>query len=129
MNAQHTVAPRRALLVLGTALTLLPAAAVAHNKPQFGGIVAEAGGLDLELVLKPTQAVLHVSDHGKPIDLQGGSAKLTILAGTAKTEAALALTAGKFEATGSYPAAKGTKVVAVVTLQGRKPVTARFELK
>lgn len=117
------------VLVVAAALVLSPSAALAHDKPQFGGVVAEAGGLDLELVLKAKSAVLHVSDHGKPVDLKGGSAKLTLLAGSAKSDVPLVLAGNKFEAVGDFPAAKGTKAVAVVTLPGKPPVTARFTVR
>lgn len=120
-----------ALALLG-ALALAPSAALAHDKhgqPQFGGLFAEAGAFQLELVLKPKAIALHVTDHGKPVDVKGGTAKLTLLAGAAKSDVTLAAAGGKFEAAGDFPAAKGTKAVAVVTLPGKAPVTARFTVK
>lgn len=121
-----------ATLALLGALAVAPSAALAHDKhgqPQFGGVVAEAGALELELVLKPKSATLHVSDHGKPVELKGGSAKLTLLSGSAKTDVTLPLAGNKFEAVGDFPAAKGVKAVAVVTLPGKTPMTARFSVK
>jgi hypothetical protein len=121
-----------AMLSVVGALVLAPSVGFAHDKhgqPQFGGIFAEAGAFQLELVLTGKAATLHVSDHGKPVEVKGGSAKLTLLAGTAKSEVNLTPAGSKFEATGSFPAAKGTKAVAVVTLAGKAPVTARFTMK
>lgn len=123
---------QRRLAVLSACAAFLPAAALAHDdhgKPQFGGLVAEGGAFQLELVLKPKQIALHISDHGKPVDVKGGTAKLTLLAGTAKTEVQLIASGSKFEASGDFATAKGTKAVAVVTLPGKKAVTARFQVK
>jgi hypothetical protein len=100
-----------------------------HGKPQHGGVVAETKTMDLELVAKPELIQLYVSDHGKPIKIDTASAKLTLLTGSEKSEVPLALVGDKLEAKGSFKVAKGTKAVAVVTLNGKAPVTARFELK
>lgn len=103
-----------------------------HNKPMFGGIVTDAGGLQLELVLKATEIVLHVSDHTKPIDLKGANARITVLNGSEKTEISLTAHGSKFEgkaATANLPTQKGVKAMAVVTFAGKAPMTARFEVK
>jgi len=100
-----------------------------HGKPQHGGVVAETKTMDLELVAKPGLIQLYVSDHGKPMKIDSGSAKLTLLTGSEKSEVPLALAGDKLEAQGSFKIAKGTKAVAVVTLNGKAPVTARFGLK
>lgn len=45
-----------------------------------GGVVRMAGAYHMELVLKPKQALLFVTDHGgKALATQGGSAELTLL--------------------------------------------------
>ena len=99
------------------------------HKPKYGGLVQEVNEIQYELVAKSDTLALYVEDHGKPIETQGGSAKLKLLAGTKITEATLAPAGtNKFAASGKFDVAAGTKVVAVVTLGG-KSATARFVLK
>jgi len=123
----HIALAGTAALTFNTAV--LAAGEHEHGKPQHGGVVAETKTMDLELVAKPDVIQLYPSDHGKPMKLDTGSAKLTLLTGTEKTDVPLALAGDKLEAKGSFKIAKGTKAVAVVTLNGKAPVTARFELK
>lgn len=99
-------------------------------KPKHGGVVVVANDLDFELVAKPALITLHVRDHGKVLPTQGASGKLTLLAGSEKTEVPLA-PAGtdRLEAKGSFKVAAGTRVVATVSLPGQKPANVRFVLK
>lgn len=120
--------------------TLLTAAALAFTatgfaadghshdpKPLHGGVVAEASDIEFELVAKADLITLYVRDHGKPASTQGASAKLTILSGTDKAEATLAPAGdNKLEAKGSFKLGAGTKFVAAVNLQGRKPINVRL---
>lgn len=101
------------------------------HKPLHGGIVAEASDLDFELLLsRPGQITLYVRDHGKPLALNGASARLTLLSGSDKREASLVAVGGeRLEAQGDFKLAAGSKVVALVQLPGRKPVNVRFALK
>lgn len=94
-----------------------------------GGVVVEVKDIDLELVAKPDLLQLHLRDHGKPIDVAGGSAKLTLLSGTDKQEIALEPVAGRLEARGSFKVGAGTKALAVVSIPGKPSTTARFALK
>lgn len=125
----------KALAPLFAALALITApaafAAAGHDlTPKHGGVVAEAAGVVYELVASPEALTLHIDDHGKKIDTTGASAKVTLLSSGAKTEATLAPAgANKLEAQGSYKLAPGTKAVAVVTLPGKAPATARFAVK
>lgn len=101
-----------------------------EHKPLHGGIVVEANDMDYELVARPDSITLHLRDHGKPAKTEGVSAKLTLLSGTEKSEAVLAPAGdGKLEAKGSFKVAAGTKVVALVTLPGKKAANVRFALK
>lgn len=99
------------------------------HKPLHGGVVAESGHLELELVAKPDVIALHLRDHGKPFSLQGASAKLTLLSGTEKSEVQLTPAGDRLEAKGNFKLAAGTKAVATVTLAGKKPINTRFALK
>lgn len=99
------------------------------HTPKHGGVVVEVKDIDLELVLKPDLVRLYVRDHGKPVKLEGASAKLTLLAGTEKTEATLARAGDALEAKGSFKVGAGVKAVVVLILSGKAPVTARFAMK
>lgn len=114
----------------GAAFAAEPHAHGHEHKPLHGGIVVEAGDIDFELVAKADSITLYVRDHGKPAATQGATGKLSLLNGSEKTEAVL-VPAGdnKLEAKGSFKVGSGTKVVAAVTLAGRKPVNLRFALK
>jgi hypothetical protein len=94
-----------------------------------GGIVVETKQGDLEIVAKPDVIQLFVDDHGKPTKLDGAKAKVTLLNGSEKTDVELAVAGDKLEAKGAYKVTKGTKGVAVLTLAGKPPVTARFTVK
>ena len=122
-------------LLTAAALTFTTTAFAADGhshdaKPLHGGVVTEASDIEFELVAKADTITLYVRDHGKPANTQGASGKLTILSGADKTEATLAPAGdNKLEAKGSFKAGPGTKFVATVTLQGKKPATMRFALK
>lgn len=97
-----------------------------EHKGLQGGVVAEANHLDFELVAKPDTIKLYVRDHDKPLSVKEGSAKLTLLNGSNKSEVNLAPAGEALEANGSFNIAKGTKAVAVVNLPGKKVTTLRF---
>ncbi|WP_434515434.1 hypothetical protein AB6Q56_01475 [Dechloromonas sp. ARDL1] len=112
-----------ALLALNVAS--LPAHAHAeHGKPQFGGVVAEAGEAQFEIVGQGNKVVVHASSHGAPVDMAGAKGKLTVLAGSAKSEVALTPVApNRLEGAGSLPS--GAKLLILVEWPGRKPLQAR----
>ena len=99
-----------------------------ETKPMQGGVVAVVKDIEYELVAKPALLQLHLRDHGKPVDVSKGSARLTLLAGTDKQEVELKPAGDKLEAKGNFKVAANTKVVAIVALAG-KSSTARFVLK
>jgi hypothetical protein len=104
--------------------------AEAHGdaKARHGGVVQVASDLSFELVPRPDGAVIYVEDHGKPMAPAGMSGKLTVLNGTEKSEAVLAPVGDKLEAKG-VKLAKGAKVVAAVTTEGKKAITVRFTVR
>ena len=120
-------------LFLAVSLALSGAAALAagshSHDPKFGGVVVETKAGDFEIVAKPDVIVIYGSDHGKPMKLNGAKAKVTLLNGTEKSEVELLPVGDKLEAKGAFKVAKGTKGIAVVTLAGRPPATARFQIK
>ncbi|TXH03977.1 MAG: hypothetical protein E6R09_03280 [Rhodocyclaceae bacterium] len=95
-----------------------------HGQPQFGGVVAEAGLAQFEVVAKDGKVVVHVTNHGAAVDTAGAKGKLTVLAGTAKSEIALA-PAGGNRLEGSGKIANGDKLLINVELAGQKPLQAR----
>ena len=122
-------------LIAALALATTGAAFAADNhahghehKPLHGGLVVEVKDMDYELVAKPDLLQSHLRDHGKAVDVNKASAKLTLLSGSDKQEVELKPAGDKLEAKGSFKVAAGTKVVAVVLTSG-KSSTARFVLK
>jgi hypothetical protein len=104
--------------------------AMAHGgaKAKHGGVVAVASDLGFELVSTPTGAAIYVEDHGKPMAPNGMTGKLTVLNGSEKSEAELAVAGDKLEAKGVKLAA-GAKVVAALTTPAKKAITVRFTVK
>jgi hypothetical protein len=99
------------------------------HSPKHGGVVSTVKEIDYELVARPERITLHVRDHGKVVDLNKASAKLTLLTAGQKQEVTLAPAAATLQATGQFNVAKGTRALALITLPGKPAVTARFELK
>jgi hypothetical protein len=113
------------------AVSTVPAFAAGDHdhSPKFGGVVVETKAGDIEVVAKPDSIKVYVSDHGKPMKLDGAKAKVTLLNGAEKSEADLVVVGDKLEANGAFKVAKGTKGVVVLNLAGKSPATARFEVK
>ena len=120
-----------AALALALCVPAFAAGNHAHeHQPLHGGIVTEVADIDYELVAQPDTLTLHLRDHGKPLALDGASAKLTLLNGSEKTEATLSPAGdGKLQAKGSFKVAPGTQVVALVTVPGKKATNVRFAVK
>ena len=120
-------------LLLATCFALCSTAALAAgahgHDPKFGGVVVETKAGDFEIVARPDTLQIYISDHGKAVKLEGAKARVTLLNGTEKSAAELAPAGDRLEAKGSFKVTKGTKGIAVVTLAGKPPATARFELK
>ena len=116
--------------------TLLALAAIAFNtasahgsaKPKHGGTVQTASDLSFELVGTADGAVIYVEDHGMPMVPTGFGGKLTVLSGTAKSEALIAVAGDRLEARG-VQIAKGAKVVAALSTPGNKAITVRFTVR
>jgi hypothetical protein len=136
--------PIRALRPLrrAAAITTLVAAAAAsffvaparahtdHGKPMYGGVVAEAGAFQGELVAGPKGTTLYITDHGTPVPTAGATAKLVVLSGAQKSEREL-VPAGdnRFSVSGGEPLAKGSKAVATVKLKDGRSGALRFDVR
>lgn len=99
------------------------------SKPVHGGVVTQAKDIDYELVASASKLQLHVRDHGKPVDVSGMTAKVTLLAGTEKQEVELKPAGAALEASGSFKVGAGTKVVAAVSKAGKAVASVRYTLK
>ena len=95
----------------------------------IGGIHIENKVMDMEVVATPGVLQIYVSDHGKPLKIDGGKAKITLLNGAEKSEFELSPAGNKFEAKGAFKVVPGTKGVVLVTLAGKPGTTARFTVK
>lgn len=120
-------------VVLFAALAFSAAPSLAgsgHNlQPKYGGVVVDTKAGDMEVVAKPDSIQIYLNDHGKAVKLDGAKAKVTLLNGSEKSGVDLVQAGDKLEAKGAFKVVKGTKGIAVVTLAGKAPVTARFEIK
>lgn len=123
------------VLALSAAATLIataPALAGAGHDhgPKFGGVVREMHHVSYELVARPDSLTLHVSDHGKPVATQGAQAEAVVYAGGGKTTVKLEPAGeNRMQAKGSFKVGIGVRVALTVTLPGKAPAKATFQLK
>jgi len=119
----------RSLAIATTLIAATPAIAhEEHGKPQHGGVVAEGGHYQAELVARADRLTLHITEHGAPLPTAGGSAKLTLLVDGRKSELTLPPAGeNRFEAKGSFNV-QGAKVVAALNVPGKPAKTLRFAL-
>lgn len=122
---------RSALLasLMATASVCAIAAGEHDHSPKFGGVVVETKAGDVEIVAKPDSIQIYITDHSKAVKLDGAKAKVTLLNGTEKSEAELVPIGDRLQANGAFKVTKGTKGIVVVTLLGKPPVAARFDIK
>jgi hypothetical protein len=104
--------------------------ATAHDDPKarHGGIVQVVNDVSYELVVRDAGVEIYLTDHGKPMSAAGMTGKLTVMVGAQKSDTDLVAAGDKLEAKG-VKLAKGAKVVAALTLPGKKAVTVRFAVK
>lgn len=122
----------RSLAICALALNGAAFAAGDHAdeaKPRHGGVVTVVKDVRYELVAARDVLAIHVSDHGKPVDVSGATAKLTLLSGSVKQDVALKASGPALEARGSFETGPGTKAVAQVALKSKPVQSVRFTLK
>ena len=99
-----------------------------HGQPQYGGVVAEAGEMQFEVVGKDGLLTVYLSNHGNPIPAAGATGKLVAMAGTNKSEFELkAAGDSRLQGSGSIPA--GAKLLINVQWPGKKPLQARAVMR
>lgn len=117
------------IFCLSALLTATPAIAhEEHGKSMHGGVIAEAGHAQFEIVGKDGVLTVHVSNHGAPVTTAGASGKLTVLSGAAKREIELK-PAGNDLLQGQGTLATGDKLLLNVVWPGQKPMQARAVVK
>lgn len=117
---------------LAALLTTQPVLAGAGHDhgPKYGGVARELHGVAYELVAKPDSLTLHVSDHDKPVSTQGAQAEAVIYAGNGKTTVKLEPAGdNRMVAKGSFKVGVGVRIVLTVSLPGKTPAKASFNLK
>jgi hypothetical protein len=131
---------RRRLLLASLTLALLAALgadpAHAHTNEELAKVIGPHGGqmratavLHLELVVRPGELLVYVTDHAdKPLSTRGASGRAVLLFGAERTETALEpFGANGLRATGRFPVDPKLRAVVSVTLAGGKPQQERFE--
>jgi len=124
---------RTLLPMMFAALLTLPAAHAHddHGKPQWGGVVADAGPFQVELVVaRDGQIKLHLSDHAAQVPSQGASGRLTLLSAGKKEELVLKpVSDSALGATSKLKPGRGARAVAIIQLPGQEPATLRFVIR
>lgn len=123
----------RIALTLAAALLLSPVAAFGHAPPigVHGGMQTHAGPLHQEIVIGKDSLTVYLNTmEDKPVDTAGATGTVTLLIAGAPVQVALTPVganslSGKLDR--EVPA--GTKIATTVTLAGKGPVTARYEMK
>ena len=101
-----------------------------HLVPQFGGITADAGVFQVELVARGTRMTLYLTEHGAPVEAAGASGRLSVQSGKNREEVALSPNGYQtLSATLKTRPARGARVEASITPRGRETGTVRFTLK
>lgn len=117
------------LLVIFAVLSfnLVNAAGSHDTKPLHGGKVSVFKDIDIELVANSSQLKVFLRDHGKPIDIKQGSAKITLLEGGVSKDFQLLPKGTHFELSGAFAIPKGAKAIVVINMNN-KVLTARYNL-
>lgn len=125
---------KKSLLALFCTTLLLEPTAYAgaghDHGAKHGGVVAEAAGLEYELVVKSDALTLHVFEHEKPLATAGAKGTATLHAGSDKTTVALEPAGdNKLAAKGAFKSGVGVRVAVTVALPGKPEAKVNFRLK
>lgn len=128
-----TSARLRALSFVLAAIVAVPVLAQHKHdhKPKHGGVIREAGGFVYELVAKPTEIVVHVTDEAdKPVPVRGSTAGVTLIDSGTRVEVPLAAgTENRHAATGTFPVRPGMSALLDVAVGGKPVAKLRYTLK
>lgn len=107
-------------LLMGLFLCVSSAAFASKNhdvNPMQGGKVTTTKDIDIEFVLKKEDMKVFLRDHGKPVDIKGGTAKVTLLKSGASKEYELKNASDYFQYSGDLGVVAGTKAIVVVRIK------------
>ena len=119
-------------VLLVTLAGAFPALVQAHvHKPRHGGVVKEANGFVYELVARPDEIVVFVTDESdQPVGTQGSSAELTLIDSAARVRVSLAPAgANRLAATGAFKVKPGMSALLEVGVGGKTVARLRYTLK
>jgi hypothetical protein len=130
----HVTSTRLLALSFLLAATVAAPALAQHkhdHKPKHGGVIREAGGFVYELVAKPTEIVVHVTDEAdRPVPVRGSTAKVTLIDSGTRLEVPLAPGAdNRHAATGTFPVKPGMSALLDVAVGGKPVAKLRYILK
>ncbi len=117
------------LFVMAAALQVGAAWAHGDDKARHGGLVQMAGEIKFELVAGGEGAEIYLDDHGTTMSTAKLTGKLTVMSGSAKSEAKLEPASGDKLVAKGVKLVKGDKVVALVTMEDKSTSSARFVVK
>lgn len=102
-----------------------------HGKPRWGGVVADAGHFQAELVAARNGEIkIYLSDHAAQLPSQGARGRLTLLVGGQKEELVLRpVSDSALGATSQLRPGRGARAVAVIEIPGKETATLRFVLR
>jgi hypothetical protein len=121
---------RKSFAVAALAVLAITAPAVAQKAAKHGGQTAVvAGHHDAELVIKPDQLVLYLTNHGKPLVPADNAIKATIQDGEKKTELLMKAEGDHAVAPLTAPLGKGAIVLLSGKISGGHALSARFVAK
>lgn len=125
---------KKALIAALSIITLSATPAFAgaghDHGPKYGGVVREVGAITYELVAKVDSLTLYLSDHGQPVSTAGATAELALYSGNDKTIVTLKPEAdNRMSATGTFKVGVGVRAALVLTLPGKNPTKANFNLR
>ena len=117
--------------------TFLAAAALAagtarphgDEKARHGGLVQMAGEVKFELVAKGDAVEVYLDDHGTTMPTAKLTGKLTVLSGSAKSEAKLEPAGNDKLVAKGVKLGTGDKGIALVTMEDKSTSSARFVIK
>jgi len=111
-------------------LAVTPSLAHGPTKGPNGGQLRDAGAYHLELAVRQDEVTLFVSDgDDKPLEVAGAKASVVVVAAGRNENLSLAAGRGnRMLAKASQPIPAGARIAVTLTMPGRAPVSARFQL-
>ncbi|WP_430433754.1 hypothetical protein [Methyloversatilis sp.] len=127
----HTMIKHLLATLITLAVAAASTAALAHGEatPRHGGVTRSVNDLSFELVALDSGAAIYIEDHGKPVSTSGFAGKLTVLAGSNRSDAALKPGSDNTLVADGIKLQPGAIAVAVLTDRNSRTTTVRFTLK